>query len=196
MLTALSVIAAPAQAGPIGLRDVITLTSLGQASGPSVDLRLRSSEQQTGPATRQTLPIAGPVDQRGAAVPDGSGATPIASLTATEVQQPQAEQTNVETIELGEVNGTLCDCGDIFIPAGGFPKWPLLALAGLPLLFLDHGKTPPNFTEVIPTPTPTPPEVPEPATIFLLGSGLLALGARARRSRARQSKDESATEEV
>ena len=36
------------------------------------------------------------------------------------------------------VEGTICDCGEILIP-GGFPKWPLLFLAAIPLFFIDTG---------------------------------------------------------
>ena len=113
---------------------------------------------------------------------------------------PQDQQTTVETIELGEVDGTLCDCGDIVIPGGGFPLWPLLGFAGIPLFFIPGDDTPIDSpTPPPPTPgppTPPPPEIPEPATLLLFGSGLAALGAGARRRRARQSKLQQAAREV
>src|SRR6476620_8833268 len=43
----------------------------------------------------------------------------------------------VDVIEQGDVEGTVCDCGEILVP-GGFPKWPLLFLAGIPLFFINH----------------------------------------------------------
>ena len=194
MLSVLFVVAVPAQASPVGFQDVVALAHVfGQSGRPSVELRLRSfaQQQQSKPSAQQTAPAGNNGEQKGAPVPDGSTAAPAKSLTGTEVQQ-SGQQTNVETIELGEVNGTLCDCGDILIPGGGFPKWPLLALGAVPFLFLDNGgeKNPPDF------PGDTP-QVPEPATIFLLGSGLVALGAGARRARAgRQTQAEGARGEA
>ena len=71
-----------------------------------------------------------------------------------------------------------CECGDIAavdVPKGGFPKWPLLALAAIPLFFLGGGGStnaptpPPNrpsLSETTPsaltTPTPTVPTTPTP----------------------------------
>lgn len=93
-------------------------------------------------------------------------------------------QTSVEVISQGDVEGTVCDCGEIMVLGGGFPKWPLIFLAAIPFFFINHGHNkilppPPTITPT-PTPTPTVP-VPEPASLLLFGSGLLALGASFRR---------------
>ncbi|HEX9917727.1 MAG TPA: PEP-CTERM sorting domain-containing protein, partial [Pyrinomonadaceae bacterium] len=64
---------------------------------------------------------------------------------------------------------------------------PFLALAGIPLLFLGGDNDTPPTEMFPPPPTPVPPQVPEPATLLLLGSGLAALGAGARRRRAARS---------
>jgi len=90
----------------------------------------------------------------------------------------------VDDVEDGEVDGSICDCGEILIAGGGFPKWPLLFLAAVPIAFIpDCDDCEQN--EPTPTPTPTPPSTPspsptptpEPASLLLFGSGLVAFGA-------------------
>jgi hypothetical protein len=96
---------------------------------------------------------------------------------------------NVDVISQGDLEGSICDCGEIpGVAVGrGFPLWPLLFLAVIPFFFIHHGKShPPPITET-PTPTPPPPtptpppEIPEPTSLLLMGSGLAALGAGLRR---------------
>ena len=203
-LGALLLAAVPAQAGPVEYRDVVALSSASGRGGPSVDLRLRSLTQQQGKPAGQPTSIAGIAQDAksgGSNGTTGEGTAAVspdapASLTGAEIA-PQDQQTIVETIELGEVDGTLCDCGEIKIPGGGFPLWPLLGFAGVPLFFLPGDEdNPRDFPVSTPTPAPQPPEIPEPATILLFGSGLAALGAGARRRRARQSKLQQAAREV
>jgi hypothetical protein len=94
----------------------------------------------------------------------------------------------VQTVDLGDVTGTVCDCGEISPnPAGagagtptgesaGFPKFPLLALAVLPGIIF-----PPNNPPIPPNLPPTS-SVPEPLTLATLAAGLTALaGLRKRR---------------
>jgi hypothetical protein len=202
MLSVFFIGAASAQASPVRYGDVIAMATVaGQSGRPSVDLRMRPSGQQTTGSAQQTASTKGATaqEQKQSSAPDiattsAPATSNSASLTGTEVapQQP-AQPSNVETVNLGEVQGTICDCGAIRIP-GGFPKWPLLALGGIPFLFINHEcDTQPCTTET-PPPTPTPPGVPEPATIFLLGTGLAALGARARRSYAARTQNNEAGE--
>ncbi|HLL76280.1 MAG TPA: PEP-CTERM sorting domain-containing protein [Pyrinomonadaceae bacterium] len=202
-LGALLLAAVPAQAGPVEYRDVVSLSSaLSRSGGPSVDLRLRSFMQQQGKSTGQPNSIAGIAQdtKSGGAGIAGEGAATAAPntpgpLTGAGVA-PQDQQTTVETIELGEIDGTLCDCGQIKIPGGGFPLWPLLGFAGVPLFFIPGGEPTPEFTPTPPPTQPPPPEIPEPATLLLFGTGLAAIGAGARRRRARQSKLQQAAREV
>lgn len=205
-LGALLLAAVPAQAGPVEYRDVVSLSSAsGRGVGPSVDLRLRSFTQQQGKSAGQPTSIAGIAQDTKSGGPStsGEGAATAApntggSLTGPTVAPQDQQTTTVETIELGEVDGTLCDCPYADIP-GGFPLWPLLGFAGIPLFFIPGDEdTPPTETST-PPPPPTqqpPPQIPEPATLLLFGSGLAALGAGARRRRAQQSKLQQAAREV
>ena len=189
MLSVLLATSAPAHAGTIHFVDVMRAAAEGRRS-PSAELRLRAIQQQGGkaPATGvQGAPGGGsnsnPATNDTSKLPDGTtGGNPISIISPEPVS---TQQGNVETIDLGDVTGTVCDCGEIpveALPKGGFPLWPLLGLAGIPLFFIDRGDKPPPDNP--PGPTPTPPGIPEPATLLLFGSGLLALSARARRRRA------------
>jgi hypothetical protein len=203
MLSVLLAAVVPTQAGTITLADVAQILVNGQTGRPARDFRVRSitlngsvpvsglttSSAQSG---NQTSSPNGSTNGTSTGAGDGS-----ASLIDTaQTQQPGG---TVETIDLGDVTGTVCDCGEIPVidlPGGGFPKWPLLALAGLPLFFIPGGDddvTTPGPTPPGPPPPPPPP-IPEPATILLFGSGLMALGAGARRRRARKMLDGAAAE--
>ncbi len=197
MLSLLLLTAGPAQASPIRFADVVAQAVATSVGGrQTYDLHLRSNLPQSGRAaansgTQVQTPSGSTTTGQGpATAPADTSANP--SVTNTEVQ-PQGQGGNVEVVQLGDVAGTVCDCGDILIPEAGrsFPKLPFLALAGIPLLFINRDKdiTPPGPT---PPPPPTPPQVPEPATLLLLGSGLAALAGGARRRRAAQLRRHTA----
>jgi len=94
---------------------------------------------------------------------------------------------DVAVTEEGEVEGTICDCGEILIAGGGFPKWPLLFLTAVPLIFIDTDEDCTTCEQSTPTPTPTPTATPtptptpEPASLLIFGTGLVAFGAGLRR---------------
>lgn len=167
--------AVPALAEPVRINQVVQTLSTPQGVP---DLKINSlitqdsgqkGAQQTGPRTEN----------------GSQSGTKTDSIIASGVTVTgQGQQIGVETIAEGEVEGTICDCGEIYIAGGGFPKWPFLFLGAIPLAFIDHGDTPsstPTPTPPsIPTPTPTP-QVPEPASLLLFGTGLAAAGAGLRR---------------
>ena len=186
ILSILALTGIPAQAGPVAISEVVQV--LGNYQNPP-DIRLRGVSQNSAvlasgvkgsvqPAAIRESISDGPVD-----VSDTSVNAPVVestdSLLAGMAIESDPQQPTVDIIDAGDVEGTVCDCGEITVKGGGFPKWPLLFLAAIPLFFI-HGcdecdKTPP------PTPTPTPPGVPEPASLFLFGTGLAAFGAGLRR---------------
>jgi hypothetical protein len=175
----------PAQAGPVAINQVVQVLSNYQ-NPPDIRLRgvsqnsmqlasgIRGSVQGSGirqSATNDTL-----------AVTDSSLGAPIvnsADSLLSGVAMESDPHEGIDVIEGGDVEGTVCDCGEITVPGGGFPKWPLLFLAAIPFLFIngcDDCDDPPP-----PTPTPTPPAVPEPASLLLFGTGLVAFGGALRR---------------
>jgi hypothetical protein len=169
-------VAAPAQAGPVAFSDVVHVMGNVRNGGQSQELRLRSISQEG------TTPVNGTVVSATKSAATADAPSEPASLISTTTGIQEGQQGNVEVIEEGDVTGTVCDCGEIFIPGGGFPAW--LALGGVPLVCVLVDCTPDKKCEgpecnPICTVNCTP--IPEPATIFLLGSGLAALGAKARR---------------
>jgi hypothetical protein len=177
--------ASPAQAGPVAFSEVVHVMGNVQNGGQSQELRLRSISQQEGstPASSSTVSSKSSADTP----------TEPTSLISTSTGQQEGQQGNVEVIEEGDVTGTVCDCGEIFIPGKGFPAW--LALGGVPLVCVLVDCTPGHEEKCVGpdcNPCVDCTAVPEPATIFLLGSGLAAIGAKARRRRFAQSKTDSA----
>lgn len=191
MLVLLLILAVPAHAGSLRANDVAQVLVTSRSS--NAQLRLRAVSQTTNSAV--TPQDAQSTNGGNATAGSTTGTSSVSIGTDSPiaiVQDPSAP--NVETIELGDVTGTVCDCGEIApiaLPGGGFPLYPLFALGAIPLAFLSFGGdedvtvTPPPGP---PTPTPEVP-IPEPATLLLLGTGLAALGAKARRRR-REQEDE------
>jgi hypothetical protein len=172
--------AAPVLAGPVTINQVVqTLTS----SQGTVDLRIKTlaSQDPVSSGTKGATQQGGPRSDS-ATGPQGGAKGDSLLSEVTVASDPQ--KLGVEVIEEGEVEGTICDCGELLVAAAAFPKWSFLFLAAIPVAFInqcDNCNAPPNST-----PTPTPPHIestptPEPASLLLFGTGLLAVGAGLRR---------------
>ena len=183
VLSILLVTGIPAQAGPVALNQVMQVMSNYQ-NPPDIKLRgVSQDSMQLASGVRGAVHVS---SARQSANDDTLGESilgaPIVNSSdslLSAVAMESDPQNGVDIVDQGDVEGTVCDCGEITVLGGGFPKWPLLFLAAIPFFFIhdcdDCDKDAP------PTPTPTPPGVPEPASLLLFGTGLVAFGGALRR---------------
>ena len=188
LLSILLLTGVPTHAAPIVISDVVQVVSNYQ--NPS-DLRLRSVSASPASGVKGSLQLS----LRESAI---DGSLYITDITAGGPLGPTSDSLlagvafasdpqKVDVIAQGDVEGTICDCGEITVPGGGLPKWPLLFLAAIPFFFIhdcDDCDEPPFTPPSTPTPPPTP-QIPEPASLLLFGTGLAAFGAGLRRRYAR-----------
>lgn len=194
LLSVLLLASTPVHAGPVAIGDVMQI--LGSYQNPP-ELRLRSLTQTFRTPGAQTPSSNVPVDIVDTSVAPVSSPDSLLNGISGATDPPQRA---VEVIAQGDVEGTICDCGEVTVAVGGFPKWPLLFLAAIPFFFIngdDDIETPnpnPNPTPTpIPTPTPTPQvPIPEPASLLLFGTGLAAFGAGLRRRHAKSKLNSQA----
>lgn len=208
MLGVMLAAAPSALAGTITYGEMVRTAGAGGQLRPATDVRLRLAAQ--GQPTAQVGST-----QSGTASPQeqqAPGQQPATTNGTTNVSTPATSDPTlsqsggkVETVDLGDVTGTVCDCGEIPrppLPKGGFPWW---TLAGIPLICVSGicaggNNECENAPCVVTTPTPPTTTTPEPISLFLFGSGLLAVGASARRRYGRKQLEadtlSATTEEV
>jgi len=175
-------------AGPVVINQVQQVLTANQAN-PS--LRLRNLYDSS--AAVASGVTGKPVGQANRTHSPGQNTVDITDTSNPfSVTTSVSQQIGLNIVDQDQVEGTICDCGEILI-AGGFPKWPFLFLAAIPLFFISGSEDTPPPTTPVPTPTPTvppstptpPAPVPEPTALLLFGTGLTAGVALLRRRRAK-----------
>lgn len=171
--------AVPALADTVRFNQVVQTHS--SSKGP-LDLRLNTlvSQDPSGSGTKVSTQQNGPRNESASTQTPGGPKTE--ALLSNVVVTSQGQDIGIDITEEGEVEGTICDCGEILIAGADFPKWPFLFLGAVPFVFISDCDTCDEPPSSQPTPTPPPPTpTPEPASLLLFGSGLLAAGAGLRR---------------
>jgi hypothetical protein len=142
----LLLVAVPTQASPIRFTDVVNVMGDLEKGGQTSQLRLRVTQDPTAPLTGQnrssessntsTTPSTdGSVVDASNALAGTENSNSNSSLVAGTDLAPQNPQGNVQVFDQDQVNGTICDCGEIPAVGGGFPMWPFLLL--IPLVLCD-----------------------------------------------------------
>src|SRR5215211_6790169 len=123
--------AVPALADPVTSKHVVQTLSSSQGT---LDLRLNTLVAQDPVTTKTGTQQNGP-----RAEGSQQGGPKTESIVSGVAITSEGQQLGVDYIEEGEVDGTICDCGEIPLPPiEGFPKWPFLFLAAVPLVFINH----------------------------------------------------------
>ncbi len=200
VLCVLFLTAVPALADTVRFNQVVQTHS--GSKGP-LELKINTlvSQDPAGSGTKVSTQQNGPRNESASTPTPGGPKTE--ALISNVVLTSQGQDIGIDITEAGEVEGTICDCGEILVAGADFPKWPFLFLGAIPLVFISDCDTcdePPgsNPTPTPPTSTPTPPQpTPEPASLLLFGSGLLAAGAglRRRHGKAKRAAAETREEE-
>jgi PEP-CTERM motif len=194
-VSALLMLAIPAQASPVHINDVVQVVSTSQRSGgqnAGVALRFLAEDDSATAGTTTTATSSGSSS--------ASGDTSSSGITLS-VQDPTGGAI-IQTDVTEDIGVEECECGDFTVPVAGFPKWPFIPLVGLVCLVPDlctKGQCKPTATqdencqEIVCTTNCG--QVPEPASLLLFGSGIAALGAgiRRRRAQSKEIKDQAAT---
>ena len=179
MLSLLLLASVPVQASPVTLADVIQMISGNPRNGGQAPLmKLRTATQEDKAQKSNPTSSTNSTQTQGGDVSTQQD-PPVTSDTPVQAQ----------TEEVGEIDVANCECGDLpdeIVEIPGKRNFlPFLPLIGLVCVTgICSGDDTPTPTPTN-TPTPPPPPIPEPATLLLFGSGLVALGAGARRRHAR-----------
>src|SRR5438105_3201452 len=152
-----------AQAGPVSITEVVQVIGSYKniAQVPGLRFRAITTSRPSDDPHSPNSNSGSHVDTQITDIVNSSLSTAPASpdslLSGMEIKSDDTPS-QIDVINQGDLEGSICDCGEIpVVEHHHMHWWPLIFLAAIPFFFIHHHNECTTCPLVTPTPTPTPP---------------------------------------